>query len=198
VEQHGVTRTRAMAAVRTINVVDELAERIAGLLGQQHGDAAEAFARGVTKGIYTKRGMQAAIRAHHFSTIHFCVAYLGLREGMRAFAERGPVEALASVVVAASTLLAGMEDFNAERRTAAAQKGAAAKLAKDTDGKQAGKAQVRKLWEEWKAGKTRHRSGAAFALDALGKVAALKSTKKIETWVTEWGRERERRNRNPA
>jgi len=55
-----------------------------------------------------------------------------------------------------------------------------------------GKLKVRERWEEWEAGKDRHRlrSGAAFAREMVF-VGLAKSTDVVERWVREWRRERQ-------
>lgn len=66
-------------------------------------------------------------------------------------------------------------------------RGAKAKLARDP--KQAAKAQALKLWQDWKAGRTRYKSGAAFARFVTETLSAIESEKTVERWVTAWRKE---------
>jgi len=65
-----------------------------------------------------------------------------------------------------------------------AKSGAQAKLKKDP--KQAAKLEAKKLWEEWQAGKTKHKGAAAFARFVCGKYPILESTAVVERWVRQW------------
>jgi hypothetical protein len=67
-----------------------------------------------------------------------------------------------------------------------ALKGARAKLAADP--KQAAKAEAFKLWQDWQAGKTRHKSGAAFARHVVKAIRVIENTKTVERWVTQWSK----------
>jgi hypothetical protein len=54
------------------------------------------------------------------------------------------------------------------------------------DPKQIAKAEAFKLWEDWQAGRARHKSGAAFARHVVDKLPLIESTKTVERWVTQW------------
>lgn len=69
-------------------------------------------------------------------------------------------------------------------QTLARQHGAREKLKRDP--KQAAKAQARKLWQDWQAGRTLHKSGAAFARHVVRELPILESTKVVERWTREW------------
>lgn len=75
-----------------------------------------------------------------------------------------------------------------------ALKGARAKLA--TDPKQAAKAEAFKLWQDWQVGKTRYKSGAAFARHVVETFRAIESTKAVERWVTQWRKDAKTQNRH--
>lgn len=62
--------------------------------------------------------------------------------------------------------------------------GANARLARDP--KQAAKAEAFKLWQDWQAGRARHKSGAAFARHVIEACPAIESSKVVERWVTQW------------
>lgn len=70
-----------------------------------------------------------------------------------------------------------------------AKKGAAARLANDSDGTQAAKTEARKLWEDWRTGITLHKSGAAFARFVVDRLPSIKTTKTVERWATQWRKE---------
>jgi hypothetical protein len=73
---------------------------------------------------------------------------------------------------------------------ARARLGAAARLAKDTDGKQAAKSKAHKLWLDWQAGRTLHASAAAFHRHVCKELPAITSTKTVEHWCTQWSAEK--------
>jgi hypothetical protein len=62
-----------------------------------------------------------------------------------------------------------------------------AKLANDP--KQAAMRETFKLWQEWCAGRTIHRSAAAFARHIVSKFPAIESPMTVQRWVTTWSRE---------
>ncbi len=65
---------------------------------------------------------------------------------------------------------------------------AMAKLAKDP--KQAAKAEAFELWQDWQAGRTLHKSGAAFARFVCDKCAVLESPTTVERWARKWAAEK--------
>ncbi|MET4570619.1 hypothetical protein [Rhodanobacter soli] len=65
---------------------------------------------------------------------------------------------------------------------------AGAKLARDP--KQAAKAEAFKLWSDWQAGKTLHKSGAAFARFVCDKYPVLESPTTVERWARKWAVEK--------
>jgi hypothetical protein len=69
-------------------------------------------------------------------------------------------------------------------RAELARSGARAKLKNDP--KQAAKAVAFEQWQEWRTGKTLHKSGAAFARHVVATLPAIQSTKTVEAWVKKW------------
>lgn len=61
------------------------------------------------------------------------------------------------------------------------------KLANDP--KQAAMRETFKLWQEWCAGRTIHRSAAAFARYIVGKFPVIQSPMTVQRWVTTWSRQ---------
>lgn len=74
------------------------------------------------------------------------------------------------------------EELNRKKSHVAAER---AKIKHEKDPRQAEKSFIVERWRDWQGGKTNYDSAAAFALDMLEKVSALKSTKVIERWCTE-------------
>ena len=60
------------------------------------------------------------------------------------------------------------------------------RLAKDKDGKQAAKQQVRECWEAWRKKPEQYKSKSAFARAMLDKYEELGSQRVIERWCKEW------------
>lgn len=71
-----------------------------------------------------------------------------------------------------------------EARKAVAKKAAQAKLANDT--KQAAKAKAKELWRDWQAGRTLHKSGAAFSRYVVQSLPAIESTESVSRWMRQW------------
>lgn len=69
---------------------------------------------------------------------------------------------------------------------ALAKSRAEAKLAKDTDGKQAAKRFVEDCWKDWQTSPERYKSQAKFAKDMLEKCPNLENQVSIENWCREW------------
>jgi hypothetical protein len=65
-----------------------------------------------------------------------------------------------------------------------ARKGADARLANDP--KQAAKETAKDMWRSWQSGKSRHKSGAAFARHVVDTLKVIDSTKTVERWMQEW------------
>ena len=61
------------------------------------------------------------------------------------------------------------------------------KLANDP--KQAAMRETFKLWQEWRAGRTVHKSAAAFARNIVGKFPVIESPMTVQRWVTTWTRQ---------
>ncbi len=61
------------------------------------------------------------------------------------------------------------------------------KLANDP--KQAAMRETFKLWQEWRAGRTVHKSAAAFARHIVGKFPVIESPMTVQRWVTAWSRQ---------
>ncbi|MDE2270833.1 MAG: hypothetical protein KGJ94_02480 [Xanthomonadaceae bacterium] len=61
------------------------------------------------------------------------------------------------------------------------------KLANDP--KQAAMRQTFELWHEWRAGKSVHKSAAAFARYVVGKFPVIESPVTVQRWVTKWTRQ---------
>jgi len=70
------------------------------------------------------------------------------------------------------------------RMIKAGGRGAAVKLAKDP--KQAARAHAFTLWKDWQAGKTLHKSGAAFHRYVLEKCPSIVDTKTVARWCKAW------------
>lgn len=51
------------------------------------------------------------------------------------------------------------------------------------------KPEARKLWQDWQAGRTRYKSGAAFARHVVDAFPDIESTKTVERWATQWRKE---------
>lgn len=64
-----------------------------------------------------------------------------------------------------------------------AQEGVKARLQRDP--KQAAKAEVLRLWQDWQAGKTIHVSGAAFARHAVARTA-IEDPNTVQRWMRQW------------
>lgn len=60
------------------------------------------------------------------------------------------------------------------------------KLANDP--KQAAMREVFKLWQDWRAGRTVHKSAAAFARDIVAKHPVIENPMTVQRWVTTWTR----------
>ena len=58
-----------------------------------------------------------------------------------------------------------------------------------SDPRQREKAFIRECWQDWTDGNRHYDSKAAFARDMLEKCEHLKSTKRIEDWCREWGKQ---------
>lgn len=99
---------------------------------------------------------------------------------------------LANKLLGIATRAADIDkEFDAsEARIANAKKGAQAKLEKDK--KQTAKAEAKKFWQDWRTGKTTHKSGAAFARYIIDKLPVIESEKGVERWATKWRRESEK------
>ncbi len=69
-----------------------------------------------------------------------------------------------------------------------ARQGAAAKLARDSDGKQAAKLKAFNQWVAWQNGAATHKSGAAFARHIV-ETLPIESTKTVERWMQIWRKE---------
>ena len=61
------------------------------------------------------------------------------------------------------------------------------KLANDP--KQAAMRETFKLWQEWRAGRTVHRSAAAFARHIVRQFPVIESPMTVQRWVTTWNRQ---------
>jgi hypothetical protein len=48
------------------------------------------------------------------------------------------------------------------------------------------KMRARSMFYEWQAGKTRHKSSAAFARHVIAKLPIIENPKTVERWVTQW------------
>lgn len=69
-----------------------------------------------------------------------------------------------------------------------AREGSAAKLANDSDGKQAAKLEAFSRWVAWQNGTASHKSGAAFARHVVDTLP-IESTKTVERWMQAWRKE---------
>jgi hypothetical protein len=67
--------------------------------------------------------------------------------------------------------------------------GPEAKKKKDSDGKQAAKAEAKRRWLDWQSRKSLHKSGAAFARYVVDEIDALDSEKTVERWARQWAKE---------
>lgn len=69
-----------------------------------------------------------------------------------------------------------------------ARQGAAAKLARDSDGKQAAKLEALNQWRAWQNGNATYKSGAAFARHIV-ETLPIENTKTVERWMQAWRKE---------
>jgi len=86
----------------------------------------------------------------------------------------------------AHALLFAAKKLESNARKSVAAKAASAKLAKDSNGKQAAKAEARKLWVDWQTGKTIHRSAAAFARFVVKTLPIIESEEAVKRWERDW------------
>ena len=68
-----------------------------------------------------------------------------------------------------------------------ARAAASTKLANDP--KQAAMREAYKHWQDWRAGRTVHKSAAAFARDIVAKHPVIQSPMTVQRWVTAWSRQ---------
>lgn len=143
----------------------------------------------------------------HITPARFCAA-LALAEAYRAiefidFDRQGYLSGLGGYhalqvaeTMALAKILSRESDYFApliarQEFTNRARKGAAAKLIKDADGKQAAKREARKQWVDWQNGLKSHKSGAAFARHIVDNLP-IENTKTVERWIQEWRAERKK------
>lgn len=76
------------------------------------------------------------------------------------------------------------------------RQGAASKMARDPV--QAAKGDAFKLWQDWRAQRARFENGADFARHVVVTFPAIKSTKTVERWVTNWRKEADAKRKKKA
>jgi hypothetical protein len=79
-----------------------------------------------------------------------------------------------------------VEAFEKSINTKRAKNAALAKIAIDSDGKQAAKSEIRTEWEKWQKNPKLYKGKAAFARAMLDKHTNLESHRVIERWGKEW------------
>lgn len=79
--------------------------------------------------------------------------------------------------------------FVAHRALTREQVKAAAPSRLANDPKQAARREAFKLWQAWRAGKTVHKSAAAFARHIVDKHPIIESPITVQRWVAKWSRE---------
>lgn len=72
-----------------------------------------------------------------------------------------------------------------------AKKAAQAKIALDSDGKQADKLKIRKEWEKWTRNPDFYPTNAAFARAMLDRYTNIQDIRTIGRWCTEWSKDRQ-------
>lgn len=97
---------------------------------------------------------------------------------------------LAKQMVSSEDIAIALPKLISAVMTAEAKRKAWKRISNDRDGKQAAKAEVFKLWQEWQAGKTLHKSGAAFARFVCNRFSALESPISVERWARNWAAEK--------
>ena len=83
------------------------------------------------------------------------------------------------------------EAFEKSINTKRAKNAALAKIAIDSDGKQADKLQIRKEWEKWQRNLNFYRGDTAFARAMLDRYTNITDTRSITRWCREWKKSRQ-------
>jgi hypothetical protein len=138
----------------------------------------------------------------HVSPVRFCAAF-ALAQASQAinsygnrewFAEMGGYHAMqAAEAMTMAKLLDSDEQFIArliarKQFSNRAREGSAAKLANDSDGKQAAKQNAFNQWVAWQNGAVTYKSGAAFARHIV-ETLPIENTKTVERWMQAWRKE---------
>jgi hypothetical protein len=138
----------------------------------------------------------------HVSPVRFCAAF-ALAQASQAinsygdrgwFARMGGYHALqAAEAMTMAKLLNSDEQFIArliarKQFSNRAREGSAAKLANDSDGKQAAKQNAFNQWVAWQNGAVTYKSGAAFARHIV-ETLPIENTKTVERWMQAWRKE---------
>lgn len=97
--------------------------------------------------------------------------------------------------VRAREALKGCEDRIAIKMAATAEAKRKAQLKLAADPKQAVRPEAFKLWQDWQAGLTIHKSGPAFGRFVCGKYPVLEDPTTVVRWAREWAAEK-RENRD--
>lgn len=141
----------------------------------------------------TKSPPYDATPARFLAAFALAQAYLSTRHGTHIdwLSINGGYHAMqAAEAIAISELLSGNESFVAPligmtQLEILAKRGAAARLERDADGKQAAKVKAHDLYLNWQAGHIRFKSGAAFARHIVDTLP-IENTKTVERWMKKW------------
>lgn len=80
-----------------------------------------------------------------------------------------------------------LEQAPVKARKEVARKAAAQRV--ENDPKQQAKVEARRMWEDWQEGRTRHKSGAAFARYVVNSIPIIESEETVKRWDREWRKE---------
>ena len=145
------------------------------VMGERVFDESGYNSHGFSSDMWDRRNANRLLEA--FQCLVYCQRLqmgVGLSKGEEEQAEKFDVEAFEKSILVKR-----------------AKKAAQAKIALDSDGKQADKLQIRKEWEKWTRNPDAYPGNAAFARAMLDRYTNIQDIRTIGRWCTEWSKDRQ-------